>query len=710
MIITKLEIEQFGGLKNYELSLVPGAQYLYGENEAGKSTLCAFICAMFYGLSKVRGAGLKGDMRSLYMPWGENYMAGSLHFSAEGTDYVLERRFGETARGDKCKLYLASDWTEVPISKDEIGTKFLGVGEDAFRKTLFISQLGAAFSKGKEDELLTRLSNLEQTGEEDASLQKAILALESAQHELISKTGRGGEIPKLDGEMEALRNELFEAKEKNRSFRYLLEEIRTLTSDRDQGEKALADLDAKRKTAAAFEETEKRKLAQKHITEKKERLKKEQESFDGVCKELSTLELEKESYQKVLALEEGIVTKLAQKETTLLMLGKQQARKEQLLSEIKTIEEELAAGKAPKKKGTWTQILAIALSTLGIFLGIFLSPVCFILLSGLALLFLPKKDTAYEKERLQKEAKLNEKKEILRELSGEETEEYVEKLKKELSAVFSQTETESLSALSEKIQKGRDLARQIESLCREKSRLEESIRVLSEELSGIEEVEELEAISYDGPTLSELDREREQLLSLQVEREKLLAQKNAKAENGFSGTRGVSLIESEIAQKAEHRKELYEQYEAITLAKEALTDCAEDLKQNFAPALNEKSGKLIARLTNGRYFEAKVTDDYQMKLRSKERSEIISADYVSAGTYDLVYFALRLSVLKTLYETIPLLCMDDTFLQLDTFRQETAFSCLLAEEAEQILYFSCHEPPALWPEDKIIKVKHKEEQ
>ncbi|MBQ9915129.1 MAG: AAA family ATPase, partial [Clostridia bacterium] len=303
MMIQKIEIEQFGGLKNYELSLFPGAQYLYGANEAGKSTLCAFICAMFYGLSKTRGAGLKGDMRSLYMPWGETYMAGSLHFRAEGTDYVLQRRFGETARGDKCKLYLASDWTEVPISKDEIGIRFLGVGEDAFRKTLFISQLGAAFSKSKEDELLTRLSNLEQTGEEDASLQKAILTLEGAEHELISKTGRGGEIPKLEGEMEALRNELFEAKELNRSFRYLLEEIRTLTSGRDAGEKALADLDEQRKLAAAFEEAEKRKLAQKHITEKKERLKTEQESFDEVSRQLSALEKEQESYRNILALE-----------------------------------------------------------------------------------------------------------------------------------------------------------------------------------------------------------------------------------------------------------------------------------------------------------------------------------------------------------------------------------------------------------------------
>ena len=199
-------------------------------------------------------------------------------------------------------------------------------------------------------------------------------------------------------------------------------------------------------------------------------------------------------------------------------------------------------------------------------------------------------------------------------------------------------------------------------------------------------------------------------MSQQLAREKLLAQKNAKAESGFSGTRGVSLIESELIEKEERRQELYERYRAITLAKAALSDCAYDLKQNFAPALNEKSGKLIARLTGDRYFEARVTDDYQMKLRSRDSSEIIPADYVSAGTYDLIYFALRLSVLHTLYETIPLLCMDDTFLQLDTSRQETAFSCLLSEEAEQILYFSCHEPPGLWPEDKIIKVNHKEEQ
>jgi len=148
MMIEKLEIEAFGGLKDYTLTLGPGFHYLYGENEAGKSTLCAFLSAMLYGFPKGKTSGR--DERRLYMPWGESKMSGSLHFSAEGKQYILTRKFGKTAKGDSCTLLSAEDWQALPIAPEEIGERFLGVGAEAFRKTLYISQLGAAFEKGAE--------------------------------------------------------------------------------------------------------------------------------------------------------------------------------------------------------------------------------------------------------------------------------------------------------------------------------------------------------------------------------------------------------------------------------------------------------------------------------------------------------------------------------------------------------------------------------
>ena len=52
MKIQKLQINGFGKLKNKEVRLNDGINIIYGENEAGKSTLLKFISAMFYGISK----------------------------------------------------------------------------------------------------------------------------------------------------------------------------------------------------------------------------------------------------------------------------------------------------------------------------------------------------------------------------------------------------------------------------------------------------------------------------------------------------------------------------------------------------------------------------------------------------------------------------------------------------------------------------------
>ena len=116
MKLTKIEIEQFGGLKNYSLTFTGGPLYIYGENEAGKSTICAFIAAMFYGLAgKVRNGGLKGDSRNLYMPWGETYMAGTVYFTAEGRDYVLNVALAGRQRETEFLYFLLRIGRKLPL-------------------------------------------------------------------------------------------------------------------------------------------------------------------------------------------------------------------------------------------------------------------------------------------------------------------------------------------------------------------------------------------------------------------------------------------------------------------------------------------------------------------------------------------------------------------------------------------------------------------
>lgn len=701
MKIQKIEIEQFGGLRNFILDFSGGVQYIYGQNEAGKSTLCAFIAAMFYGLpAKVRGGGLRGDSRNLYMPWGETYMAGTLHFEAEGKNYVLTRKFGQTARGDKTSLMLESDWQEIPIHPDEIGQHFLGVGEEAFYKTLFISQLGAAFEKGKEDELLTRLSNLETSGDEDASVQGALLELERARHRLVTKTGRGGMIASLDDEIEALKTELLEAKQRHYAFRSLLSEVRQLTVEKELAEKQLSDINEKRKLAAKYAEYQKNLQMVAAKKELSEAIASEKERLSKLQEEKKDLLLEKEKAGFVLGLESDAIVQLAEKEAACTVLEKELSEQVALGTEIERLTEEL--GQKKEKKISLPLLSAMVFFVvLTVILGAVLSPLFF----GLTFVFLVgvafgiKGST--DKEWLALSAKLSEKQEVFSKKQEEKISEKLDTLQKDLQMVFEKAGADSLSALTEKIEQAKALVYKIDTLEQEESRTFESIEDKEEELSKIPETEEMETVEYTGPTLGELALLMERLQQEQINRERELAQKNAKVENGFSGTRSAAVIESALEEAYEQRQKLMEQYEAVSLAYKLMEACAEDMKNTFAPALNEKSSKLIAELTGGRYQEVRVTDEYKIMLKTPTGNEIVPAEYVSAGTYDLLYFALRMAVLETLFDEIPFLVLDDAFMQLDDTRQKDAFSWLCNKQAGQILYFSCHQPPKAWTEAVI---------
>ena len=697
MKLQKIEIEQFGGLKNFVLDFSDGPQYIYGLNEAGKSTLCAFIATMFYGfLPKEKKNGLRGDGRSLYMPWGETYMAGILFFEAEGTEYVLKRRFGQTARGDKISLMTAQDWQEVSVDPKDIGQRFLGVGQEAFYKTLFVSQLGAVFEKGKEDELMGRLSNLEQTGDEDTSLQKALTELERAQYELITKTGRGGEIAKIDAEIEELKAEIFEVQERHSSFRSLLADIRRMIADKESASKQLEETEKKRQKAIAFSEYQK---YCELVSEKKkaaDKMKQLAETLAAKQKALEGLQKEKEAFSSVLSMEETVISDLAEKEAACGVLKKRLADAEALEQEISALKDEIRQKQEKHKKAQIPLLCMMGFFALvTVLFAFFLSPLfLFVTMAFVVGSFWGMKNGG-KNEVITLSAKLSEKEETLAELMQENLAEKLSVLETEIQTVFKIAQAENLSELNKKIAGGKNCTYQIREAEQEIKRMQSEMQALEIALNAMPEPEEKPEIQYEGPTAEQLEEKRRSLETEQLERERSLARMQAKVENGFSGMRSIAEIEGELESAQEKRAQMLETYEAITLAKEVLSECAGEMKNIFAPVLNQKSGELIEALTGGRYREIKVTDDYKIMLRTPEGTDIVPAEFVSAGTYDLLYFALRMAVLQTLFEEMPLIILDDAFIQLDEKRQEKAFAWLLSQES-QALYFSCHQPPKAW--------------
>ena len=69
----------FGKLEHAELTLQPGLNILTAPNEWGKSTWCAFLVAMLYGLD-TRAKTTKTTLadKERYAPWSGNPMAGRI--------------------------------------------------------------------------------------------------------------------------------------------------------------------------------------------------------------------------------------------------------------------------------------------------------------------------------------------------------------------------------------------------------------------------------------------------------------------------------------------------------------------------------------------------------------------------------------------------------------------------------------------------------
>jgi len=704
--IQKLEIDAFGGLVDYELLLTDGLCYLYGENETGKSTICAFISAMLYGL---QGKGAS-DERKRYMPWSGRAMGGSMHFTADGKGYLLKRAFGKTAKGDKCHLYDAATWQELPLPVGSIGEHFLGVGAEGFRKTLYISQMGAGFTKSNEDEILSRLSNLEQTGEEDIFLQTALSELEGAAFGLVSKTGRGGALTQKAAEIDALCAELEEAKKLHNSFKDLLLQIKTLTADLERDKQHIEELSSKKEVAALYAQYVQREAVRKQKQEAAERLEKEVQTQLSMEQVLAEKKAEAEALQPAVQSGISAVMELAQKEAAIQAAQAEEKACEQLKNEVYALEQEVDALSVQKNSGAYAWLIAgifllcggIVLSLLWSKLFLIISPVAFVLLflfgKGM------RKKSERQKMREEAERRYREKQVLLEERIKSGVFERQQTLRNDMKALLDAAGASSADELSQKIKDGTVLASEIEHLAKEIEKQKETVNELRLCCEGEAPAAE-EPVPDPGIDAETVQKQIENLQTKALENERQLARLQAQYENGFGNSRSVATIDEELIRARESYEEMQFSHQAVQLAYRLLTSCQETLQNEFTPKLNEQLSRYISLLTGDRYTQTKVSDTYTMTMKEKMDSSFVESSHVSGGTYDLIYFALRLAVLQTLFGKIPLLILDDAFIQFDEERREKAFA-ILAEEAEgQVLYFSCHKPRASRQAEQTIYLK-----
>ena len=206
MKINRIEISSFGKLKNYTLDLGDGLCIIYGDNEDGKTTVAAFIKAMFYGTGTGKAKSLEELPRTKYRPWDGSDMGGRIYFVSNGVNYCLERLFRGSNSTDRIIL-TNTDLGESENAASDIGVRFFGINAETFEKSAFINSFVSGISSSAAGELNSKLSNIALTGDESTSFKTVSDRITGACEKLISKSGKTGACIKAKEKLKSLEEE-----------------------------------------------------------------------------------------------------------------------------------------------------------------------------------------------------------------------------------------------------------------------------------------------------------------------------------------------------------------------------------------------------------------------------------------------------------------------------------------------------------------------
>lgn len=232
MKITSVYIENFGVLHKMSLYMEEEVTVIVEKNGFGKSTLVAFITAMFYGLPSKGRQRPEDSKRHKYMPWHSGVFGGNLCFELDGNYYRIERTFGEKKSQDKFAVYEERTGNQIERFSEHLGEELFGIDEESFYSAICIAQNGTKVSLT--DGILTALiSGKTSDIQDDADAYS--MAVKRLQQEIkrYKKTGQRGSIDQKKNRILQLQMQLKQMEEQvdaieqdNMKLKTLEQEIR----------------------------------------------------------------------------------------------------------------------------------------------------------------------------------------------------------------------------------------------------------------------------------------------------------------------------------------------------------------------------------------------------------------------------------------------------------------------------------------------------
>lgn len=183
MQFRELILKNFGKFNDKKIMLSDGINLIYGENEAGKSTIHTFLRGMLFGMERGRGRAALNDRFSRYEPWeNPNYYAGVLRFCSGERMFCLSRQFDKYSK--TASLFCEDDGEEFSLEHGDLEVLMGGLSEVDYENTIAIAQNKVLVGKELASEIKNFAANYCVTGDSDLNLEVTFQNLKERKKEL----------------------------------------------------------------------------------------------------------------------------------------------------------------------------------------------------------------------------------------------------------------------------------------------------------------------------------------------------------------------------------------------------------------------------------------------------------------------------------------------------------------------------------------------
>ena len=147
---------------------------------------------------------------------------------------------------------------------------------------------------------------------------------------------------------------------------------------------------------------------------------------------------------------------------------------------------------------------------------------------------------------------------------------------------------------------------------------------------------------------------------------------------------------SRIDAISERREEMLNKHKAYFIALNAINNASENLRAEISPRLGEYATRMMEIMTDKKYTSFDVSDGLKVSF-ADESGNKKSVDFLSGGTRDMAYIAVRAALIDMLYGEKPPICFDESFAHQDNVRARAMMKAIshLAEEGCQSFIFTC---------------------